>query len=75
MKVKDLIKELQKLDPEGVVYKSYNVYYTDSDSEGYESSDEEREISTIDSFETTIEQRLGPRGGIKKTKCLKVIIS
>jgi hypothetical protein len=74
MKVKDLIKELQKLDPEGVVYKSYSVYYSDSD--GYESSeDEEREISTIDSFETTIERRLGSRGGIKKTKCLKVIIS
>lgn len=74
MKVKDLIKELQKLDPEGVVYKSYNVYYSDYD--GYElSEDEEREISTINSFETTIEQRLGPRGGIRKTKSLKVIIS
>lgn len=74
MKVNELIKELQKLDPNGIVHKSYSIDYNDSDGYGF-SEDEEREIHLVESYETTIEQKTGPRGGIRKIKALKVIIS
>lgn len=73
MKVSDLIKELQKLDPDGIVYKSYPVDNTDDDGYGW-SEDTETEIYTITSYVEKVQQRLGPRGGIRETKILKVVI-
>lgn len=73
MKVSELIKELQKLDPDAIVYKSYPVDNTDSDDYGW-SGDEERQVDFVTSYEDTIEERLGPRGGIRKTKIIKVVI-